>query len=42
MIERTLDAEYHVARMAGVPLAMETWLDDLMRLRQGNYVAAIR
>jgi DNA polymerase III subunit delta' len=42
MIERTLDAEYHVSRMAGLPLAVETWLDDLHRLRQETYVPPVR
>ena len=41
MIDRTLEADYHIARMAALPLLIETWLDDLGRIAGGKYLAAI-
>ncbi len=41
LIERTLDADYHIQRMASIPLAIETWLDDLARLAEGRRLEPI-
>jgi DNA polymerase-3 subunit delta' len=41
LIERTLDADYHIQRMASIPLTVETWLDDLARLAQGRRLEPI-
>ncbi|MBY0585752.1 DNA polymerase III subunit delta' [bacterium] len=41
MIERTLDTDYHLQRMAAIPLSIETWLDDLARLDEGRHLDPI-
>jgi DNA polymerase-3 subunit delta' len=41
LIERTLDADYHIQRMASIPLTIETWLDDLARLADGRRLEPI-
>jgi DNA polymerase-3 subunit delta' len=41
MIDRTLDADYHVQRMASFSLVVETWLDDLARLMEGRRLEPI-
>jgi DNA polymerase-3 subunit delta' len=41
LIDRTLDADYHILRMASVPLVVETWLDDLARLTEGRRLEPI-
>ncbi|MBX9652717.1 DNA polymerase III subunit delta' [bacterium] len=42
MIDRSLEADYHIARMAALPLLIETWIDDLGRIASGKYLAPIR
>lgn len=41
LLDRTLDADYHVARMAGLPVTIEAWIDDLRRIADGKYVSRI-
>lgn len=42
LIERTLEAETHVGRMASLPITIEAWIDDLGRIAEGRYLPSIR
>lgn len=39
LIDRCIEAEYHVGRMAQLALAVEAWLDDVGRIASGQCVA---
>lgn len=41
LLERTLDAEYHIGRFLHLPLAMDAWIDDLAQISAGAYVPGI-
>lgn len=41
LIDRSLEADVHVARLAQLPLAIETWLDDVSRIAAGEYVGKV-
>lgn len=41
LLDRTLEADYHLSRMANMPLVVETWIDDLGRITQGRYLAPL-
>lgn len=40
LIDRSLEADVHVARLAQLPLTIEAWLDDVARIAAGEFVPA--
>ena len=38
LIERCLDADYHIARFLNQTLAVDCWIDDLAQIASGKYV----